>query len=83
MLLDPSLYISCDPGIECVVCTTEDVGKIGNRKEEIGDKLGIIWLSSKDLDIHDIAYLSYSVFLIGELDTTSTQSDTRFSHIPR
>lgn len=33
-----SLYISCDARIECIVSTSDDVGKIANRKEEIGDR---------------------------------------------
>jgi hypothetical protein len=32
------LYISRDPSIESIISTAEDVGRVGNRKEEIGDR---------------------------------------------
>jgi hypothetical protein len=38
VLLDSSHEISRDPCIEGIIGTTEDVGKIANRKEEIGDR---------------------------------------------
>jgi hypothetical protein len=38
MLDNTPLYISRDPCIEGIIGTTEDVGKIANRKEDIGDR---------------------------------------------
>jgi hypothetical protein len=40
MLDNPSRRISRDPSVEGIVSTAEDVGKIVNRKEEIGDRWG-------------------------------------------
>jgi hypothetical protein len=60
VLLYSSRDIRRDPCIEGIISTAEYVGGVGHI------------LFSEDLDIHDIAYLSYSLFLIGELDTTST-----------
>jgi hypothetical protein len=38
MLDKTSREIGRDPCIECIISTAEDVGKIVNRKEEIGDR---------------------------------------------
>jgi hypothetical protein len=38
MLDNTPLYISRDPCIEGIVSTAEDVCKIANRKEDIGDR---------------------------------------------
>jgi hypothetical protein len=38
MLDNSPRCISRDPSVESIVSTAEDVAKIGNRKEEIGDR---------------------------------------------